>query len=222
MFASIKVVTMLGLLILALCIDLGGAPNHHRLGFQYWKNPGAMKEYKTTGDLGRFLGLFATLITAAFSYGGIEAVAVIAGEAENPRKNMPKVSLQTAPMRQTALKPYQAIRRLFWRIIIFYVLGSLAIGVMVPYNDKKLITAQQKDLPGAARSPWVVAIEEAGIPVLPSIINAVILSSAASASNQFVYVSSRYMLAMAQKGHAPRFFLHCNKAYVAIYPQISL
>ncbi len=94
-FAAIKVVTMVGLLILSLVIDLGGGPNHHRLGFQYWQNPGAMKEYIEIGDLGRFLGLFSTLITASFSYGGIEAIAVIAGEAENPRKNMPKASPPT-------------------------------------------------------------------------------------------------------------------------------
>lgn len=36
-FASIKLITILGLLILAFIIDLGGSPRHHRLGFQYWR-----------------------------------------------------------------------------------------------------------------------------------------------------------------------------------------
>jgi yeast amino acid transporter len=84
-FASIKIVTIVGLLILALILDLGGGPNHDRLGFRYWKNPGAMKEYLAKGDTGRFLGLFSTLVNAAFSYSGVEMVAVAAGEAENPR-----------------------------------------------------------------------------------------------------------------------------------------
>ena len=35
-FASIKVITIIGLIILGLVIDLGGAPNHDRLGFRYW------------------------------------------------------------------------------------------------------------------------------------------------------------------------------------------
>lgn len=46
-----------------------------------------MKEYDSTGNTGRFLGLFSVLVNAAFSYGGVELVAVAAGEAENPRKN---------------------------------------------------------------------------------------------------------------------------------------
>ena len=98
-FASIKILTIVGLLIVALVIDLGGAPGHGRLGFRYWKNPySAMKPYVGTGNVGRFAGLFATLVNAAFSYGGVEMVAVAAGEAENPRKNIPK-----------------AVKRVFWR-----------------------------------------------------------------------------------------------------------
>ena len=84
-FASLKILTIIGLLIMALCIDLGGSPSHDRLGFRFWNHPGAMKEYKATGGLGRFLGLFSVLINAAFSYGGVEMVAVAAGEAENPQ-----------------------------------------------------------------------------------------------------------------------------------------
>ena len=91
-FASIKLVTIVGLLIMALVIDLGGAPGQERLGFRYWYHPYvAMKSYHAHGDAGRFLGLFATLANAAFSYGGVEMVAVAAGEAEDPRsKSSPR------------------------------------------------------------------------------------------------------------------------------------
>ena len=112
------------------------------------------------------------------------------------------------------MKVIQAIKRLFWRILIFYVLGSLALGVLVPYNDPTILIAQEQGLSGAAASPWVVAIQNAGISGLPSVINAVILLSAASASNQFVYVSSRYLYALAQLKQAPWFFLYCNKRLV--------
>jgi amino acid transporter len=95
-FASIKIITILGLLIVALVIMLGGAPDHDRRGFRYWKE-GAMKEYVGTGDTGRFAGLWSTLVNAAFSYGGVEMVAVAAGEAADPRRNIPK-----------------AVRRVFW------------------------------------------------------------------------------------------------------------
>lgn len=199
-FASIKIITIIGLLILALIIDVGGVPGQHRLGFQYWHNPGAMKEYIGHGGAGRFLGLWSTLVNAAFSYGGVEMVAVAAGEAEDPRRNIPK-----------------AVRRVFWRILFFYILGSLAIGVLVPYNDEHLINARAEGAAGAAQSPWVIAISRAGINVLPSIINAVILTSASSSANAFLYTGSRYLYALAQNRQAPRFLLKCSKTGVPIW-----
>ena len=196
-FASIKLLAIVGLLLFALIIDLGGGPTHDRLGFRYWNHPGAMKAYIGTGSTGRFLGFFAVMANATFAYSGVEMVAVAAGEAENPRKNIPK-----------------AVRRVFWRIIFFYVLGSLAIGVLIPYNEPRLLNAQDNNLAGGAASPWVIAIYRASVPGLPSVINAVILTSATSSGNAFLYTGSRYLYALAQNGQAPRILLTCSKAYV--------
>ncbi|KAI4225516.1 MAG: hypothetical protein L6R36_003865 [Xanthoria steineri] len=199
-FASIKIITIVGFILFAIIIDLGGGPTHDRLGFRYWNNPGAMKAYKGTGSTGRFLGLFSVLVNAAFSYGGVEFVAVAAGEAENPRHNIPK-----------------AVRRVFWRILFFYVLGSLAIGVLIPYNEPLLLGAIKDGAPGGAASPWVIAIYRASVPVLPSIINAVILTSASSSANAHLYIGSRYLYALAQSGQAPHFLLKCSKRGVPYF-----
>lgn len=43
--SSIKVLVIVGLIILSLCLALGGGPDHDRKGFRYWKNPGAFKPY---------------------------------------------------------------------------------------------------------------------------------------------------------------------------------
>ena len=198
-FASIKIITIVGLLLLAFIVDLGGGPDHFRRGFYYWQVPGAMNRYYVEdpdprADLGRFLAFFSTLINAAFSYGGVEMVAVAAGEAENPRKNIPK-----------------AVRRVFWRILFFYVLGTLALGVLVPYDSKDLLNAQENDPNSANGSPWVIGIRNAGIPVLDSIINAVILTSASSSANAFLYTGSRYLYAVAQNGQGPKVLLKCSK-----------
>jgi amino acid transporter len=202
-FAAIKIVTIVGLLLMAFIVDLGGNPKHDRLGFRYWKHPGPMNEYVSTGSLGRFLGFFSVLVNAAFAYQGVEMVAVAAGEAENPRKNIPK-----------------AVRRVFWRIILFYVLGALAIGVLVSSTDSNLLTAQANNTPGAAQSPWVIGITNAGIPILPSIINAVILTSASSSANAFLYTGSRCLFALAQNRQAPRFFLRCSNSGVPYWAVI--
>lgn len=193
-FASIKIITILGLLICSCVIWLGGAPDHDRRGFRYWKE-GAMKEYVGKGDSGRFAGLWSTLVNAAFSYGGVEMVAVAAGEAANPRKNIPK-----------------AVRRVFWRILFFYIFGSFFIGVCISSNDDALTNES-----GARASPWVIAMQNASIPVLPHIINAVILTSASSSGNAFLYTGSRYLFGVAQNGQAPRFLLKCSKNGVPYY-----
>jgi len=143
-------------------------------------------------------------VNAAFSYGGMELVAVAAGEAENPRKNIPK-----------------AVRRVFWRILFFYVLGSLAIGVLVASDDPHLLSAQKNGAPGAAQSPWVIGIENAGIAVLPSIINAVILTSASSSANAFLYTGSRYLYALAQNRQAPAVFLKCSRTGVPYWSVLA-
>lgn len=195
-FASIKIITIIGLLLLAVVIDLGGGPTHDRLGFRYWQHPGAMREYIGQGSTGRFLGFFNTLINAAFAFGGVEQVAVAAGETKNPSKNIPK-----------------AIRRVFWRLLFFYVFGSLAVGVLVPYDDTHLLYGSSS----TAKSPWLIAISNAGIPVLPHILNAVMVTSAASSANANLYTGSRYLFALAQQGQAPNFLLRCTERGVPIY-----
>lgn len=195
LFATIKILTIIGLLIMALCLVLGGGPSHDRLGFRYWKNPGAMNAYIAKGATGRFLGVFNTLINAAFAFGGVEQVAVAAGETKNPTRNIPK-----------------AIRRVFWRLLVFYCLGSFAVGLIVPSNNSSLLYGT-----GIAQSPWIIAIRAAGIPVLPSIINAVLVTSASSAANADLYTGSRYLYALAVQGQAPKFLLKCTKRGVPIY-----
>lgn len=190
-FGAIKLTTIVGLIVLVFIIDLGGAPNHDRIGFRYWKNPGPMNEYLKTGALGRFLAFWKVFIQATFSYGGSEMVVVAAGETENPRRNIPK-----------------AVRRVFWRIAIFYILSILLIGMCVSSADPRLLNAISEGAPGVAASPFVIAIANGGISGLPSVINAVVLTSAWSAGNSFFYASTRILYSTALDGKAPRFLTY--------------
>lgn len=195
---------------------LGGGPDHDRRvgrygirstcatanlsqGFRYWKSPGAFKERYITGDAGRFLALWSTFVTATFAYLGTELVGVTVGEAQNPRKVIPK-----------------AIKLTFWRILIFYVLSVLLIGTLVPYNDK-LLSFATKQTPGASASPFVVAIIEAGIPVLPSIMNGSILLFVFSASNSDLYIATRTLYGLAKEGKCFSIFAHTDRRGVPIY-----
>ncbi|KAJ5852760.1 uncharacterized protein N7529_012145 [Penicillium soppii] len=184
---SIKLITIVGLMLLMCIITLGGTQTHDRIGFRYWEHPGPMNEYLETGSLGRFLAFWKVFIQATFSYGGSEMVVIAAGETENPRRNIPK-----------------AIRRVFWRIAIFYVGSVFLVGLCVSSQDPRLLNAIYTGAAGVGASPFVIAIENGGIDVLPSIINAVVLTSALSAGNSFFYASTRILYSTALDGKAPR------------------
>ncbi|THH26398.1 hypothetical protein EUX98_g7790 [Antrodiella citrinella] len=190
-FASIKVLTITGLIILGIVLDLGGGPNHDRIGFRYWKNPGPFTQYNgIPGVTGRFVSWWAVMTQAAFSFIGTEIVAIAAGEAKNPRRNLPK-----------------AIRRVYIRILLFYISGVIIIGWLVPSTDPSLnLTANN-----AAKSPFVIAINHAGIKGLPSVINAALLTSAWSAASSDLYTSSRALYGLAMVGNAPKIFTLTSK-----------
>ncbi|KAJ9127077.1 hypothetical protein QFC24_001312 [Naganishia onofrii] len=190
-FASIKVLTITGLIILGIILTAGGGPDKTAHGFEYWKNPGPFVQYQgIPGVLGRFLGFWAVLSQAAFSYIGTEIVAIAAGEAKNPRRNLPR-----------------AIKRVYIRILLFYILGTFVIGLLVPSNYPNLGLGSKN----AAGSPFVIAIKRSGIKALPSIVNACLLTSAWSAASSDLYTSSRALYGLALSRRAPKIFTKCTK-----------
>lgn len=69
----------------------------------------------------------------------------------------------------------------------------------------------------ANSSPWVIAIKTAGIKVLPSIINAAIITSAWSAGNTYMYIAARTLRGLALNGQAPRIIGKTTKQGVPLY-----
>ncbi|PNY28313.1 Proline-specific permease [Tolypocladium capitatum] len=198
-FASIKLITICGLIILGIVLFFGGGPDQHGvLGFHYWSTPGSFKPYKADGNAGRFLGYWHAFVSAGFAFiTSPELIAIAAGETVAPRRNIPK-----------------AARRFVWRLAVFYGISSLIIGILVPYDNDKLLGASN-----ASASPFVIGIQLAGIPVLNNIINAAILTSAWSAGNSFLYSGSRVLYSMALNGQAPKCFRLTNRGgvpYVAV------
>ncbi|KAL8806656.1 MAG: hypothetical protein Q9182_001184 [Xanthomendoza sp. 2 TL-2023] len=185
--SSIKVLTIVGLLILSLVLVLGGGPDHDRKGFRYWKNPGAMKP------------LYGT---ATFAYLGTELVGVTVGEAQNPRRVIPR-----------------AIKLTFWRIVVFYVLSVLLIGMLVPYNSDRLSFATKTATTGtsASASPFVVAMIDSGITGLAGFLNACILIFVFSAANSDLYIATRTLYGLAKEGNSARIFAVTDSRGVPIY-----
>lgn len=119
-----------------------------------------------------------------------QVVAIAGAETQNPRNIIPN-----------------ALRMTFFRVLIFYVLSIFVVGLLVPYNDENLGISTGT----AEQSPFVIAFTRAGIKVLPSIINAIVCTSAFSCGSSCVFLASRTLLGISEEGHAPKFFLKTNR-----------
>ncbi|KAJ5658282.1 Amino acid transporter [Penicillium longicatenatum] len=177
----IKVTALIGFIILGIVIDCGGAPKGGYIGAHYWYEPGAF----TT-----FYGFCSVFTTAAFAFSGTEMTGLAAAEAANPAKSVPK-----------------ACKQVFWRIMIFYIVGTLIVGLIVPHDADFLLGASGSN---TKASPFVVSIQNAGISGLPSVMNAVITISVISVANSATYGSSRTIQALAGRGMAPKWMAYID------------
>ncbi|KAL9016465.1 MAG: hypothetical protein Q9185_006201 [Variospora sp. 1 TL-2023] len=185
----IKVLAILIFFIVSIFIS-AGVIGPQKIGFKYWNDPGAFAD--------SINGVARTFVIAGTLYAGTEMVGITAGEASNPRRAVPR-----------------AIKQVFWRILIFYVGTVFFIGILIPWDDEDLLAEGSR----TARSPFTIALSDAGINAGASLINAVIVIAVLSAGNSSLYISSRTMLFMARNKKAPQIFSKVNKAGV---PWVSL
>ncbi|MCM3318190.1 amino acid permease [Rummeliibacillus stabekisii] len=186
-FALIKVATIIIFIIISFLMIFGILGGHAPVGFtNFFK-----------GDAPFHGGFFATLgifLAAGFSFQGTELLGITAGETENPEKTIP-----------------QAVRSVFWRILLFYVLAILAIGLLIPYTDARLANSDD-----VAVSPFTLIFENAGIAFAASVMNAVILTAILSAGNSGLYAASRTLRELAMEGNAPKIFKKLNNRGVPV------
>jgi lysine-specific permease len=150
----------------------------------------------TIGDApfhGGFMALLGIFMAAGFSFQGTELLGVAAGESDNPEKNIPR-----------------AVKQVFWRILLFYVLAILVIGLLIPYTNQSLSNG------AVTMSPFTLVFNKAGIAFAASVMNAIILTSVLSAGNSGMYASTRMLWDLAQAGHAPKFLGKLNKKGVPV------
>ncbi|PLW48392.1 hypothetical protein PCASD_02900 [Puccinia coronata f. sp. avenae] len=191
-FAAVKILAIITLIILGVVLNLGGGPTHEFIGLKYWRDPGMFRQLnEIPGAAGRFLGFWSVFIQAAYSFLGSETVALAAAETENPKKTVPT-----------------AIKGVFYRLLLFYVASAFVIGINVPFNEPQLLGGTGD----ASSSPFVIAINRAKIKVLPDFINAVVLVSAYSATSSEVYCGSRVLRGLAINGMAPKIFSRINSS----------
>lgn len=131
-------------------------------------------------------GFFAGFQIAVFAFVGIELVGTTAAETKDPEKSLPR-----------------AINSIPIRIIMFYVFALIMIMSVTPWSSV---------VPD--KSPFVELFVLAGLPAAASIINFVVLTSAASSANSGVFSTSRMLYGLAQDGVAPKRFALLSKRAV--------
>ncbi len=123
-------------------------------------------------------GFFAGFQIAVFAFVGIELVGTAAAETHNPHKVLPR-----------------AINAIPLRVIMFYVLALMVIMAVTPWTQVM-----------ADRSPFVEMFVLIGLPAAASIVNFVVLTSAASSANSGIFSTSRMLYGLSQQGVASRAF----------------
>ena len=124
-------------------------------------------------------GVWLALTLVLTSYMGVEVIAVTAGEASNPEKSIPR-----------------AMRTIVYRLICFYVLATIAMLAMTPWNRLGTDAA-------ITGSPFVAAFAGVGIPYAASIMNLVAITAALSSCNADLYLTTRMLFSLSRSGYAP-------------------
>ncbi|KAJ3497216.1 hypothetical protein NLG97_g2071 [Lecanicillium saksenae] len=176
-------------MIIALVLVLGGGTKDGAYstyqGAKLWYDPGAFKN--------GFKGFCSVFVTAAFAFSGTELVGLAAAESKNPVKALPG-----------------AIKQVFWRITLFYILGLFFVGLLIRSDDKSLLS--NSAYADAKASPFVLVGKYASLKGFDHFMNVVILVSVLSIGVSGVYGGSRTLTALAQQGYAPKIFSYIDRS----------
>ena len=187
-FASVKVSAVIAFIITGLMLAAGVMPGHEAVGLTNWNLNG---EGSFVGGFAAFMGV---AMVVGYSFQGTELVGVAAGESKDPDRTIPK-----------------AIRTIFWRILLFYVLSIVVIGLLIPHNDPRLL---ENDLADIALSPFTLVFDNAGFPWAAALMSVVVLTTVLSAGNSGMYAATRLMHTLAVEGRMPKVFARVSSSGV--------
>ncbi|ORX45470.1 lysine-specific permease [Hesseltinella vesiculosa] len=187
-FSLIKILTVVVYVIVG-CLTSGGVLGGEVYGFKYWKDPGAFSN--------GFLGILNALVLSALTMAGTEIVGCASGETKNPSKVIPT-----------------AVRNVFYRVLLIYILSVFVMGMVIPYNDPHNFLSGTKS---ASMSPFTLVFEKAGLTGGAHFVNAVILCTLFSCGNSAIYTATRTLVGLAEEGIAHRKLAHTTKRGVPIY-----
>ena len=187
-FTWFKLALLAGLLIFSVVLSSGAIPASPARGFRYWTDPGAFAEYLLDGSLGQFLGVLQCLLRSAVAFVFTPELSVGRVERTEPS------STDSNILRKTQLDSIQ--------LSALYVLAVIAMGIVSPFSDPLLTNNGS----GAGFSPFVLAIYNAQISTLPSVVTLAIVVASVSSGRSFLFASSQQLFSLSEAGHGPAVF----------------
>lgn len=133
-----------------------------------------------------FMGVVSGFQIAFFAFVGVELVGTAAAETANPRRTLPR-AINAVPV----------------RVAIFYIAALLAILVVIPWRRFS-----------SGESPFVMMFALAGLGAAASMVNFVVMTSAASSANSGLFSTGRMLFGLADEGSAPLIFRRLNRGGV--------
>ncbi|MCF2706685.1 amino acid permease [Arcanobacterium haemolyticum] len=130
-----------------------------------------------------FVGFVGGFQLAIFAFVGIELVGATAAETKDPHVTLPR-----------------AINAIPVRVLLFYVVALAAIMSITPWNNVD-----------PEHSPFVELFNLVGLVAAASVMNFVVLTSAASSCNSGVYSTSRMLYSLARRDMASSAFRKVSK-----------
>ncbi|KAL4796754.1 amino acid permease/ SLC12A domain-containing protein [Aspergillus venezuelensis] len=186
--SCLKLGAIIVFMVIALILVCGGGPSRgiydEYWGARLWYDPGAFRN--------GFKGFCSVFVTAAFSFSGTELVGLAAAESKTPTKSLPG-----------------AIKQVFWRITLFYIVGLTFVGLLVRSDDERLLGSGLIDV---SASPFVLLAADAGLNGYDDFMNVIILISVLSIGVSGVYGGSRTLTALAEQGYAPKIFTYIDRS----------
>src|SRR3990167_8836122 len=189
-FSFIKVTTIVVFILTGMAMLLG-ITHYHSVGFKNW----------SAGEgpfHGGWFAIFSAFMIAGFSFQGTELIGVAAGESEDPHQSVPK-----------------AIKKVFWRILLFFILSIVIISLLIPSTSTQLASSD------VTMSPFTLVFKQIGITFAASLMNAVILTAILSAGNSGMYAATRMLWYLAKEGHVPAIFKKVNRFGVPLYALLA-
>jgi amino acid transporter len=106
------------------------------------------------------------------------------------------------------MNPPSPVRNFTNSYFQFYIISITVIGLTVPYTSPELISRNSVD---SKASPFIIAIKDAGISGLDSVMNAVVMMAVLSVANSSMYGATRTLAALAEQGQAPHILAYVDR-----------